>query len=106
MKRKKKDKKSNVNEYVFTISGDKKPNFNKKEINFRKYGKFKLNFERKFVGFFLDDKNNPDIKHKSGMYKYVWKISYEEIKKEEEKLPVTTEITFEKKKKKKEKKEE
>ena len=106
LKRKKKDKKSNVNEYVFTISGDKKPNFNKKEINFRKYGKFKLNFERKFVGFFLDDKNNPEIKHKSGMHKYVWKISYEEIKKEEEKLPVTTEITFEKKKKKKEKKEE
>ena len=108
LKKKKPDKKSIINEYVIIISGDKIQKINKKEINLRKYGKFKLNVERKFEGFYLEDKNNPEIKHKMGIHKYVWKIAYEKKKEEEKKMPVEVAISFDddKKKKKKKKKEE
>ena len=75
----------------------------------RKFGKFKLNVERKFEGFYLEDKNNPEIKHKAGIHKYVWKIVYEKKKKKKKKcllklLLVLMMIKKRKRKKRKKKK--
>ena len=93
--------------YTFIISGDKKKPERKEKINLRNFGKFKLKIERKFENIKLDDIFKPEINHKNGVHKYIWKVSFIE-KKEDEKDAVEEEIIVggEKKKSKKKKKKE
>ena len=63
--------------YTILISGEKKkPDFPKKHLNKRKFGKFRLVIYKKIENFELKDDFDPQIKNKNGVHQFIWKIKY------------------------------
>jgi hypothetical protein len=88
--------------YIIIISGEKKPpNSISNPNDNRKYGKFKLIVRKIIENFELEDKDNPEIVHKSGVHQYIWNIKYKEIKTQKPAEEIKIKINKKKKEKKK-----
>jgi hypothetical protein len=92
--------------YIIIIKGEKKkPDFPKKHLNKRKFGKFRLVIYKKTENFELKDEYNPKILlNKNGVHQFIWKIKYYKNKLTKSIKPLDDENKISEKKKTKKKK--